>query len=59
MRESGFWSALKEIAAHDEISVSLLVTRIDTDGEHANLSSAVRLFVLAYYMTLAKQKTAK
>ena len=40
-------------------SVSLLVTRIDTDGERANLSSAVRLFVLAYYMTLAKQKTAK
>jgi predicted DNA-binding ribbon-helix-helix protein len=44
--EFGFWSALKEIAAHEEISVSLLVIRIDADGEHANLSSAVRLFVL-------------
>jgi predicted DNA-binding ribbon-helix-helix protein len=47
--EGGFWDGLKEIAAHEGVTVDALVTRIDTDREHANLSSVVRLHVLNYY----------
>jgi predicted DNA-binding ribbon-helix-helix protein len=32
-----------------------LQSRIDTDRQHANLSSAVRLYVLDYYRRLLEQ----
>ena len=35
--EAGFWDGLKEIAAHEGVTVDALVTRIDTDREHAIL----------------------
>jgi predicted DNA-binding ribbon-helix-helix protein len=42
-----FWDALKEIAAHDQLSISTLVEKIDSNrGETGKLSSAIRLFVL-------------
>jgi len=47
--EDEFWNALKEIAAERHVKLSDLVTAIDGRREHANLSSAVRLFVLDYY----------
>ena len=48
--ELAFWDALKEIAAHDQLSVSTLVEKIDSNrGETGNLSSAIRLFVLDHY----------
>ena len=47
--EDAFWNALKEIACRKDLSLSALVTAIDANGEHANLSSAVRLFVLGSY----------
>lgn len=47
--EAGFWLSLKEIAAQERASLSALVTRIDTDREHGNLSSTIRLYVLNYY----------
>ena len=47
--EDEFWKALKEIAAERHVKLSDLVTAIDGLREHANLSSAVRLFVLDYY----------
>ena len=47
--EDEFWDALKEIAAERHVKLSDLVTAIDGRREHANLSSAVRLFVLDYY----------
>ena len=56
--EAGFWDGLKEVAAHEKISVAALITRIDTDREHANLSSTVRLYVLDYYRRLAEQALA-
>src|SRR4029077_2674811 len=40
------WSALKEIAAAQSVSVSRLVTKIDSKRQYANLSSAIRLFIL-------------
>jgi predicted DNA-binding ribbon-helix-helix protein len=53
--EVGFWDGLKEVAAHEGVPVSTLVTCIDTDREHANLSSAVRLYVLDHYRRLVEQ----
>jgi predicted DNA-binding ribbon-helix-helix protein len=47
--EDGFWNALKEIAGGRDATLSDLVAIIDADRQHANLSSAVRLFVLGFY----------
>jgi predicted DNA-binding ribbon-helix-helix protein len=47
--EDQFWTALKEIAADREMTLSELVGQIDAGRHHANLSSAVRLFVLGEY----------
>jgi predicted DNA-binding ribbon-helix-helix protein len=47
--EDPFWEGLKEIAKAKRQSLSDLVSGIDTDREHANLSSAIRLFVLNHY----------
>ncbi len=57
--ETAFWEALKEIAARQEISVSTLVSRIDAERQHANLSSTIRLFVLDHYRRLAEEKTKR
>jgi predicted DNA-binding ribbon-helix-helix protein len=47
--EDAFWNALKNIAAAQETSLSRLVATIDSERQYANLSSAVRLFVLEFY----------
>ena len=47
--EDAFWTALKEIAAEREMTLSDLVASIDTGRQHGNLSSAIRLFVLGLY----------
>lgn len=50
--ETDFWEALKEIAAKRDIPLNQLVAEIDTQSrpeDSANLSSALRLFVLRYY----------
>jgi predicted DNA-binding ribbon-helix-helix protein len=47
--EDEFWNALKEIAGKRAIRLSNLVAEIDDQRGHANLSSALRLFVLDYY----------
>jgi len=57
--EDAFWSALKEIAANQKVTLPVLVTRIEDEREHANLSSAIRLFVLEYYRLLAALKREK
>jgi predicted DNA-binding ribbon-helix-helix protein len=44
--EKEFWNALKEIAHAKHMTLSDLVAFIDSDRQHANLSSAIRLFVL-------------
>jgi predicted DNA-binding ribbon-helix-helix protein len=54
--ETAFWEAVKEIAAHEGASISALVTGIDEDRKHANLSSAIRLYVLEHYRRLADTK---
>jgi predicted DNA-binding ribbon-helix-helix protein len=47
--EDEFWNSLKEIAHERGMTVAALVAAIDGDRQHANLSSAIRLFVLGFY----------
>jgi predicted DNA-binding ribbon-helix-helix protein len=47
--EDAFWKALKEIASDRRIALSELVAVIDSERQHGNLSSAIRLFVLDFY----------
>ena len=54
--EDAFWSAFKEIAATRKIPLSDLVSTIDNERKHGNLSSAIRLFVLDHYRHLAELK---
>ena len=49
--EDAFWKALKEIASARHITLSDLVSTIDSERRHGNLSSAIRLFVLDHYRT--------
>ena len=47
--EDAFWKGLKEIAAERNVTLSELVASIDSDRQHGNLSSGIRLFVLDHY----------
>ena len=47
--EDAFWNGLKEIAASRNMALSDLVSSIDSERKHGNLSSAIRLFVLGRY----------
>ena len=47
--EEAFWKAPKEIAAGRNMALSELVASIDAERQHANLSSAIRLFILGFY----------
>lgn len=47
--EDAFWKGLKDIAIVRQITLSDLVASIDTDRQHGNLSSAIRLFVLDHF----------
>ena len=53
--EDEFWSSLKEIAGQRGMTLTELVAAIDRDREHANLSSAIRLFVLGVYRDQHRQ----
>ena len=44
--EDAFWSALRAIASARPISLAGLVAEIDSTRAEANLSSAIRVFVL-------------
>jgi predicted DNA-binding ribbon-helix-helix protein len=47
--EEEFWNCLKEIAGERGMSLAAMISAIDDDRKHANLSSAIRLFVLGVY----------
>ena len=47
--EDAFWKGLKEIASGRDMTLSDLVAAIDSERQHENLSSAIRLFVLGFY----------
>jgi predicted DNA-binding ribbon-helix-helix protein len=56
--EDEFWNELKQIAAAQNTSVGKLVLKIEEKREHANLSSAIRQFVLDYYYKRAAVRSA-
>jgi predicted DNA-binding ribbon-helix-helix protein len=46
--EDVFWNELRAIAKERDVHLSKLVATIDATREHANLSSAIRLFVFEH-----------
>jgi predicted DNA-binding ribbon-helix-helix protein len=48
--EDEFWMGLKEIAGGRQSTMADLVAIIDADRQHGNLSSAIRLFVLGFFV---------
>jgi predicted DNA-binding ribbon-helix-helix protein len=53
--EDAFWRALREIAVARNLSRHDLVRHIDKKRQQANLSSALRVFVLEYYRKRARR----
>ena len=53
--EDEFWNTLKEIAGERGMTLAELVAAIDRNRQHANLSSAIRLFVLGVYRDQHRQ----
>jgi len=49
--EDEFWEGLKDIALSRQTTLSDLVSVVEGERGQANLSSAVRLFVLDHYRT--------
>jgi predicted DNA-binding ribbon-helix-helix protein len=47
--EDAFWQGLKDIATSRRVLPRDLISSINTERQHGNLSSAIRLFVLDYY----------
>ena len=50
--EDAFWKALRQIAEARSVTLSALVSQIDNERRHDNLSCAIRLFVLDYVQKL-------
>jgi predicted DNA-binding ribbon-helix-helix protein len=46
--EEPFWSEVRAIAEAEQITVSNLLRRIDRERTNANLSSAIRVYVLEH-----------
>ena len=57
--EGAFWNALKEIAVVQNISANALVSKIDRERQAANLSSAIRVYVLEHYRLAGPAMTHK
>jgi predicted DNA-binding ribbon-helix-helix protein len=57
--EEAFWSGMKEISLGRSMTLSELVSEIDSNRQHGNLSSAIRLFVLDHFRTLAVGPTGE
>jgi predicted DNA-binding ribbon-helix-helix protein len=55
--EEAFWNSMKEISHERSVTLSELVGEIDTNRNQGNLSSAIRLFVLDHFRTLAAGPT--
>ena len=55
--EDAFWECLRRIAHERGQTLSALVASIDDDRQRANLSSAIRLFVLGFYREHSAQET--
>ena len=56
--EGAFWNALKEVAVAQNITAAALVSKIDSEREReaANLSSAIRVYLVEYYRLTAQRQ---
>ena len=52
--ERPFWDALGEIAQERGLPVRALIAEVDGSREAGNLSSAIRMFVLAHFREIAR-----
>ena len=57
--EDAFWKGLKEIAGARNMTLSDLISSIDEAREHANLSSAIRLFILDFHRSHLAEQAAR
>jgi predicted DNA-binding ribbon-helix-helix protein len=57
--EEPFWTSMKEISGQRGMTLSEVVSEIDKDRQHGNLSSAIRLFVLDHFRSLAGGPTGE
>ena len=57
--EDAFWKSLKEIAGFRHTTLSSLLATIDSERQHGNLSSAIRLFVLSFYREQLDNRVAR
>jgi predicted DNA-binding ribbon-helix-helix protein len=51
--EDNFWTSLKHIASARRTTVSDVIASLDAAREDGNLSSAIRVFVLDHYRSMA------
>ncbi len=56
--EEPFWSSAKEICKERGVTLSDLVSEIDSNRQQGNLSSAIRLFVLGHFKARAPSPAA-
>jgi predicted DNA-binding ribbon-helix-helix protein len=57
--EDVYWSALEEIAAATRIDVTRLVERIAAGDARGNRSSAIRVYVLAWFRRARRRRPAR
>jgi predicted DNA-binding ribbon-helix-helix protein len=57
--EDAFWLALRDIAQVRKVSVSNIISQINKVRNDANLSSAVRLFVLDHYRSKTEPRSMR
>jgi len=57
--EDAFWRGLKEIAHSRHMTLSGIVSDLDSHGDRGNLSSTIRLFVLEYARAAANDVAAR
>jgi predicted DNA-binding ribbon-helix-helix protein len=57
--EDGFWEGLKEIARARNLTLSSVISGVDTDRRGGNLSSTLRVFILDHYKAEASRHRAE
>ena len=55
--EQPFWDAFRDLAEAERISTSALLRKVDAERDQANLSSAIRVFVLRRMREKADART--
>lgn len=53
--EQAFWDGLKEIAIERRLTLTSLIGQIEEQRSSPNMSSAIRIYVLAYYRERSRE----